>query len=100
MEMCSKDSRGSNFSGIAVAPSSRDRRKLHRQNACATCQRGTERSKFAGIAAFEGSGARTTIQQLWQRMPNTPGKEQEVVRVEANLAASCSPNTALCERFA
>jgi hypothetical protein len=34
---------------------------------------------------------KATIQQLWQGMPNTPGKEQEVVGVRVIPAASCHP---------
>jgi len=41
--------------------------------------------------AFFDSLRHATIQKLWQGMPNTPGKEQEVVGVKLITAASCTP---------
>jgi hypothetical protein len=41
--------------------------------------------KVAGVAVFlEAGSANAAIQQLWQCMPNAPGKELEVVVVELN----------------
>jgi carbonic anhydrase len=48
--------------------------------------------KGTGVAVFLNTGSTNgTIQQLWQGMPNTPGKEQEVVGVKLIPAASCTP---------
>ena len=47
--------------------------------------------KVTGVAVFlEGSSMNATIQQLWLDMPNTPGKEQEVVGVKVIPAAPCT----------
>lgn len=44
-------------------------------------------AKVAGIAVLLKAGnANPTIQQLWEHMPKTPGKEQEVAGVEVNPA--------------
>jgi len=46
--------------------------------------------KVTGVAVFLKAGSKNaTIQQLWQVMPNTPGKEQEVVGVQVVPTASC-----------
>jgi len=51
--------------------------------------------KIAGVAVFLKAGsANATIQRLWQHMPITPGKEQEVVGVEVNPADLLPRNTA------
>jgi carbonic anhydrase len=43
--------------------------------------------KIAGVAILLKAGnANPTIQQLWNYMPNTPGKEQEIAGVEVNPA--------------
>jgi hypothetical protein len=47
--------------------------------------------KVTGVAVFLKAGStNATIQKLWQGMPNTPGKEQEVVGVKLIPAASCT----------
>jgi carbonic anhydrase len=51
--------------------------------------------KIAGVAVFLKAGsANATIQRLWQHMPNTPGKEQEVAGVEVNPADLLPRDTA------
>jgi carbonic anhydrase len=51
--------------------------------------------KIAGVAVFLKVGsANATIQQLWQHMPNTPGKEQEVAGLEVNPADLLPRDTA------
>jgi carbonic anhydrase len=41
--------------------------------------------KVAAVAVFLKAGsANTTVQQLWERMPNTPGKEEVIAGVEVN----------------
>ena len=48
--------------------------------------------KVTGVAVFlEAGSTNATIQQLWQGMPNTRGKAQEVVGVKVIPAASCHP---------
>jgi hypothetical protein len=47
--------------------------------------------KVTGVAVFLKAGStNATIQKLWQGMPNTPGKEQEVVGVKVIPAAPCT----------
>jgi carbonic anhydrase len=51
--------------------------------------------KVLGVAVFLKAGsANATIQRLWQHMPNTPGKEQEVAGVEVNPADLLPRNSA------
>ena len=53
--------------------------------------------KVTGVAVFLKAGStNATIQKLWQGMPNTPGKEQEVVGVKVIPAASCTPRSRRC----
>jgi hypothetical protein len=53
--------------------------------------------KVTGVAVFLKAGStNATIQKLWQGMPNTPGKEQEVVGVKLIPAASCTPRSRSC----
>ena len=48
--------------------------------------------KVTGVAVFLKAGStNATIQKLWQGMPNTPGKAQEVVGVEMNPAGLLPP---------
>jgi carbonic anhydrase len=48
--------------------------------------------KVIGVAVFLQPGsANVAIRQLWQGMPNTPGKAQEVVGVEMNPAGLLPP---------
>ena len=42
---------------------------------------------------LKAGSTKATIQRLWQGMPNTPGKEQEVVGVKVIPAASCYPQS-------
>lgn len=57
--------------------------------------------KVTGVAVFLKAGStNATIQELWQGMPNTPGKEQEVVGVKLIPAASCTPRSRRCRFFA
>jgi carbonic anhydrase len=51
--------------------------------------------KVAGVAIFLKAGiANATIQRLWQHMPNTPGKEQEVAGIKLNPAGLLPRDTA------
>ena len=53
--------------------------------------------KVTGVVVFLKAGStNATIQKLWQGMPNTPGKEQEVVGVKVIAAASCTPRSRRC----
>ena len=53
--------------------------------------------KVTGVAVFLKAGStNATIQKLWQGMPNTPGKEQEVVGSKVIPAASCTPRSRRC----
>jgi carbonic anhydrase len=57
--------------------------------------------KVTGVAVFLKAGStNATIQKLWQGMPNTPGKEQEVVGVKVIPAASCTARSRRCLWFA
>jgi len=48
--------------------------------------------KVTRVAVFLKAGStNATIQKLWQGMPNTPGKEQEVVGVKVIPVAFCCP---------
>ena len=51
--------------------------------------------KVAGVAIFLTAGsANATVQQLWQFMPPTPGKEQEIGGIAVNPAGLLPHNTA------
>jgi carbonic anhydrase len=51
--------------------------------------------KVAGVAVLVKAGsANATIEKLWQHMPKTPGKEQEVAGVEVNPGGLLPPDTA------
>lgn len=53
----------------------------------AGASRGWEDHRNSGF--LKAGSTKAAIQQHWQGMPSTPGKEQEVVGVEVIPAASC-----------
>jgi carbonic anhydrase len=50
--------------------------------------------KNAGVAVLPKAGsANNTVRQLWEHMPQTPGKEEVIAGVEVNLAGLLSRDT-------
>jgi len=43
------------------------------------------------VVFLKAGSTKVAIQQLWEGMPNTPGKEQGDVGVKVIPAASCDP---------